>query len=69
MNCTACGWDKSTVLRTETWPEWRIRKRQCLRCKYEFTTWEMQADLLALLQAANYVYKQVDDVKFKDFLK
>ena len=58
MLCKACGWDKSQVVRTESWPEWRMRCRECLRCKYRWTTYEMSVDQLSLLEAANYVSKE-----------
>lgn len=68
MNCQACGWDKSVVLRTESWPEWRIRKRKCLRCSYMFTTYEMLVYNLALLEAASFVSKTYSS-EFKDYIK
>ena len=66
MICKACGWDKSVVLKSDCWPEWRIRTRECCRCKYKWTTYEMHVDNLTLLEAANYISKECSR-KFKDF--
>ena len=66
MICKACGWGKSTVIKTDVWPDWRIRTRECCRCKFKWTTYEMAVDNLTLLEAANFISKECSG-RFKAF--
>lgn len=59
MNCPACDWDKSEVKSTTAWPGFNSRKRECCRCHYVWSTYEMHVDQQALLEAAALVTREM----------
>lgn len=39
--CPSCGHDRSRVMDSRPWKNWRRRRRQCDECTHRYTTYEV----------------------------
>ena len=58
MTCPACG-AKTKVIDSRSEPDCVHRRRQCIKCKYGFTTSEIEDDLRKRLETLKKQRKKI----------